>query len=211
MVEIVPYSLGQRVAFYRKKLKLSAEELADRAGQGLSRSIIANLENGRKDDVTVQQLISLAYHLGVSPADLAFDLKSPYKYMEISSAGGRVISAPVWILRDWFGGFIEGDSLGAMLDNEPVESSTSNSEGEIMMYILRGRDKLLTELSDLETQLTILKDKIDDDTHPADYFAAAAERRDILRGELGRVENMLRARGFDMDNTVGVRPVKDHG
>jgi transcriptional regulator with XRE-family HTH domain len=57
--------------------RLSAEELATASGNGLTRSVIANLENGRKDDVTVKQLVALASALDVSPAALVFDIHRP--------------------------------------------------------------------------------------------------------------------------------------
>jgi transcriptional regulator with XRE-family HTH domain len=60
-------SIGLNVAKYRKVAKISAEELAVKAGRGLTRSIIANLENGRKSDLGVNQLIAVADVLGVAP------------------------------------------------------------------------------------------------------------------------------------------------
>lgn len=70
-------SIGQQVARYRKAAKMSGEELAEKAGEGLTRSVIANLENGRKDDVTVTQLMALAKALHVPPALLVADVFDP--------------------------------------------------------------------------------------------------------------------------------------
>lgn len=70
-------SIGLNVARYRKAEGLSAAELSEKAGEGLSRSVIANLENGRKDDVTVKQLVALANALRVPPATLVADLFDP--------------------------------------------------------------------------------------------------------------------------------------
>jgi len=69
--------IGKNLARYRKAEGLSAAELAEKVGEGLSRSVIANLENGRKDDITVRQLIALANVLRVPPAVLVVDLFSP--------------------------------------------------------------------------------------------------------------------------------------
>lgn len=74
--EVVP-SIGQNIARYRKAEGLSAAELADKTGEGLTRSVLANLENGRKDDVTVKQLMALANALRVPPAFLIADLFDP--------------------------------------------------------------------------------------------------------------------------------------
>ncbi|MGK0715029.1 helix-turn-helix domain-containing protein [Leucobacter sp. W1153] len=70
-------ALGLNIARYRKAEGLSAAEVADRAGEGLSRSIIANLENGRKNDLSLRQLISVAKVLRVPPVALAVDLFAP--------------------------------------------------------------------------------------------------------------------------------------
>lgn len=70
-------SIGRQLARYRKAAKLSGEELAEKAGAGLTRSVIANLENGRKNDVTVTQLMALAAALHVPPALLIADVFAP--------------------------------------------------------------------------------------------------------------------------------------
>lgn len=69
--------IGLNIARYRKAEGLSASELAEKVGEGLTRSVIANLESGRKDDVTVKQLVALANALGVPPACLVVDLFDP--------------------------------------------------------------------------------------------------------------------------------------
>lgn len=54
---------------------LSAAKLADRTfdiGYGISRSVVADLETGRKKSIDVAELLVLAAALGVSPAQLVF-------------------------------------------------------------------------------------------------------------------------------------------
>lgn len=68
--------IGQMVARYRKERKQSAAELARRSG--ISRDVIANLENGRKRDVTVSELFALASGIEVSPMALIADLSRPF-------------------------------------------------------------------------------------------------------------------------------------
>lgn len=69
--------IGLNIARYRKAEGLSASELSDKVGEGLTRSVIANLENGRKEDVTVKQLIALAVTLRVPPVALVVDYFDP--------------------------------------------------------------------------------------------------------------------------------------
>ncbi|MBY6412893.1 helix-turn-helix domain-containing protein [Rhodococcus sp. BP-252] len=54
---------------------LSAAKLADRThdiGYGISRSVVADLENGRKKSLDISELLVLAAALGVSPAQLVY-------------------------------------------------------------------------------------------------------------------------------------------
>lgn len=54
---------------------MSAAKLADRTeeiGYGISRSVVADLETGRKKSIDVPELLVLAAALGVSPAQLVF-------------------------------------------------------------------------------------------------------------------------------------------
>lgn len=69
--------VGLNIARYRKVERLSAADLAERAGEGLTRSVIANLENGRKDDLSLKQLLALARALRVPPTFLVVDMFSP--------------------------------------------------------------------------------------------------------------------------------------
>ena len=62
---------------YRKERGLSAQKLADRCGElgyDVPRSVIANLENGRRDSVSLAQLHILAAALEVAPALLVAPL-----------------------------------------------------------------------------------------------------------------------------------------
>lgn len=70
-----PDTIGRNVARYRKLLKLSAADLAEKVG--MTRSVIANLENGRKDDVSVSQLMAISKALGVPPVAILTDVHRP--------------------------------------------------------------------------------------------------------------------------------------
>lgn len=63
-------AMGRRIAYFRKERGISAAELAERAGAGLTRSVIANLENGRKSDLSVQQLFAIADTLNAPASSL---------------------------------------------------------------------------------------------------------------------------------------------
>jgi len=57
---------------------MTAEELATAAGQGLTRSVIANVESGRKRDLPSAQVVAIAWALTISPVLLLVDLSRPY-------------------------------------------------------------------------------------------------------------------------------------
>ena len=74
-------SIVARVASEVRRLRgkdhsaLSAAKLADRTvdfGWGISRSVVADLETGRKKSLDVSELLILAAALGVSPAQLVY-------------------------------------------------------------------------------------------------------------------------------------------
>lgn len=110
--------IGTNVARYRKAEGISAAELAERAGEGLTRSVIANLENGRKDDITVRQLMAISHALHVPPVLLVADVFNPgreskyplpdYETATLDLASKEVVKKPGLNrnadLIPWFGG-----------------------------------------------------------------------------------------------------------
>lgn len=64
-----------RVQREKRRPKMSAQELSDRCsdlGYAIPRSVLTNLENGRRETVTVAELLVLAAALGVPPLLLVF-------------------------------------------------------------------------------------------------------------------------------------------
>lgn len=71
--------VGERIGSIRKAKtpRVSAQALSDTYagfGYAIPRSVIANLENGRRDDVSVAELMVLGRALGVPPALLVFSV-----------------------------------------------------------------------------------------------------------------------------------------
>ena len=66
-------AVASQVRQYRRERKMSGQKLCDKmAGLGLEfpRSVLANLESGRRGTVSVAELIIFAQALDVAPADL---------------------------------------------------------------------------------------------------------------------------------------------
>lgn len=96
--------IGQRLSRYRRIAGLSARELSERCGYGLTRGVIANIESGRKTDISVDQLIALSAALGIPPAALALPLDEPYRFVRLTDGSeGRHAMRAVRAM-DWFNG-----------------------------------------------------------------------------------------------------------
>lgn len=110
--------VASRVREVRKKRGWSAQRLAEelgRAGLKWDRSIVANLESGRRANVSVEELLTLAYVLDVAPVHLLVPLD-----------GGAYSVTPSWVVlngsvvREWIRG------------NSPLPSSNAkNYFGEV--------------------------------------------------------------------------------
>lgn len=163
--------------------------------------MIANLENGRKDDLTVRQLMALAFALGRSPVDLLFSLDSPYAPVEVSREDGEAVLAPEWLAYGWFRGDLTlsetrphyADGRERLFDifEDPALVQTRNR-------LLQQRDQLLQREENLAVQLTSAEDP--------KAFAWVTETADGLRDQLTRVraelftlERELRQTGINID------------
>lgn len=95
--------IGRRISAFRKREGLSAQDLAD--DSGMSRSVIANIETGRREDITVTELMALSRVLRVPPVAILFDVTRPLAPVPPSSDGQPDIMPMRTIdLVDWFAG-----------------------------------------------------------------------------------------------------------
>lgn len=76
--------VGRRLARYRKRANLTAEQLAERIpNPDITRGVIANIESGRKRDLTSTELALIASGLDVSPIALLVDMNDPFAVVDI--------------------------------------------------------------------------------------------------------------------------------
>ncbi|MGW8374239.1 helix-turn-helix domain-containing protein [Streptomyces sp. ODS28] len=95
-------TIAGEVFRYRRNQGLSAQALSDRCterGMPIPRAVISNLENGRRTNVSVAELLVLAAALDVPPAALAF----PVGYTETTEALPDAPVPPFEAVR-WFAG-----------------------------------------------------------------------------------------------------------
>jgi hypothetical protein len=80
---------------------MSAQDLSNAVGGVVSRGVIANIENGRKRDLTVDELILLSWALAIPPVALALPLDKPNQF--ISLRGGQTPTATrAFDVVNWF-------------------------------------------------------------------------------------------------------------
>lgn len=80
MVENVE-TVGERIRRFRQMNKLSAQKLADQTG--LTRSIVANIESGRRSDLMFSELIALSDALRVPVAAIVYPVEKPYSLVSV--------------------------------------------------------------------------------------------------------------------------------
>jgi transcriptional regulator with XRE-family HTH domain len=76
--------IGERVANYRRLAGLTAQQLSDKLGGAMTRGVIANIETGRKTDLTLDQVIALAWALDVPFVALALPLDKPFHWLTLA-------------------------------------------------------------------------------------------------------------------------------
>ncbi len=96
-------AVGQRVAEYRRKRGLTAQQLSDelkaQLGLDMKRTVIGGLESGVRKAVTLTEIMGLAYVLRVSPLLLLFPVGTEDT---IEVLPGR--SVDTWAAAKWFSG-----------------------------------------------------------------------------------------------------------
>jgi transcriptional regulator with XRE-family HTH domain len=95
-------TIAQRVKELRRKRGWSAAQLAEQLrGVGLDwdRNIVANLETGRRANVSVSELLALAQVLTVAPMHLLVPLDNEQPYQVTPTQ-----AEPAWVVRGWIAG-----------------------------------------------------------------------------------------------------------
>jgi transcriptional regulator with XRE-family HTH domain len=118
--------VAREVRRYRQMRGLSAQQLADRTadlGMPIQRSVLANLESGRRTTVTVAELLVLSAALTVAPVLLVF----PVGREAVSSFLPNE-SASTWSAARWFGGSGDLPSGEEPSYRAPVELSSEHDD-----------------------------------------------------------------------------------
>jgi hypothetical protein len=190
--------VAREVRRYRESQqpKMSAQQLADRTaelGMPIPRSVLANLESGRRETVSVAEVLVLAAALGVAPIELI----SPVGFdQQTEMLPGREMD-PLSAMR-WFTGELKLDITGAATTlRQPGTAEQSST------YLVEYHDELINRLrtqeADAARALADARAEGADDRAlgEARYKISAAEEwRDFIREPLRRVRAEMRDRGM---------------
>ncbi|QRY39432.1 helix-turn-helix transcriptional regulator [Microbacterium hominis] len=90
-------SIGRRVAAYRRIAGMTAEQLADAVGNGMTRTAVAKLENGHRVEVSTELLVQLAWALQVPPLVLLLPVEDPQAYISVGDTKDSMEGLGYWI------------------------------------------------------------------------------------------------------------------
>jgi transcriptional regulator with XRE-family HTH domain len=100
--------IGRRIARYRKMNRWSARQLAENTDGALTRDTIANIENGRRSNISLEQFLAIALALRVPPVALLIDLQHPLEPSGIQFPGAAPApleqTAPQIAVAAWLSG-----------------------------------------------------------------------------------------------------------
>ena len=190
--------IAREVRRYRedRQPKMSMQQLADRTaelGMPIPRSVLANLESGRRETVSAAEVLVLAAALDVAPIELVcpvgFDKQT-------EMLPGRMMD-PLAAMR-WFTGELKLDVT------EPVSTLREPGPGEqSSTYLLEYHDELIGRLRTQEAEarraVADAASQGDDERarHEAEYrMMAVSEWRAFIREPLRRTRAEMRERGM---------------
>jgi len=151
-------ALANGIRRYRQERRMSTQQLADRTaelGMPIQRSVLANLENGRRGSVSVAELLILAAALGAAPIDLLYPVGLEE---QIEMLPGRMADSLGVV--SWFCGDLKLD-----LADESTALRMPGAGEESNIYLIRYHIGLLDRLRAHEPEAARAR---------ADAFAAVA-------------------------------------
>lgn len=180
--ERLAVQIGARVRQLRERpdWKMSAQALADRTaelGHELKRSVIANIESGRRANITVADLIVLAAALRVPPAMLVFPIGSESKTEVLPDVWVNTVDAVRW--------FDAAESR--LTEPDSVEAEIAERWAYTKMAMYEKHADLLNQVATYRDWLT--RRPSDDRIHGA--RAEAVQELEILRSDMESLGYLL--------------------
>lgn len=193
---------------------MSAQQLADRCaqlGMPIARSVLANLESGRRTSITLPEILILARALGVSPLTLCIPVGAVDTYLPTP---GEQLDP--WDAAKWFTGEapFPGEVPGALppsmaknvgaADKEYAQrfndmSGIFRHHDAYAYQVLKARDGLLKDQEDVATQAQLGAD------NPLGERLLEASAENLARAEerLLELRRILRSSGLEVLPPLG--------
>lgn len=189
-------TIARQVRHYRQERGLSAQQMADRLaelGLPVQRAVLANLENGRRGNVTIAEVLALAKVLKVPPILLLFPIGQSESIEALPDQ--RV---PTWEAAKWFMGedmlspnrqYYEGDHLvSAEVFAEDLDAW---EKGAVPVRIYRQHDSLSREWR--HATAGAKQDRLKAEQATNDEVRASYERAaEVQERDVRRVEDQIR-------------------
>lgn len=176
---------------------MSAQQLADKTdelGMPIARSVLANLESGRRETVSVAEVLVLAAALGVSPIELMCPVGFDEQTEMLPGRMMDPLAAMRWFTGEW--------KLDLAADGTLVMRTPGTAE-QSSTYLVEYHDELINRLRTQEADAA--RAIADAGVEGADDRArteavyrmnSVEEWRDFIREPLRRVREEMRDRGM---------------
>lgn len=179
--------IGQRVAYFRKRIGtkgITAQALANRCadlGHPLHRAVIAKLEKGLRQSVTVADLVVLANALGVSPTALVIPID---RAATVEILPGEKV--PAYEALTWF----TGERRQAW-----ASKTAGSSEDFALVDAYRAHERCVADWQRQSEQVARWASEIAQDPSAEARVKWAATMADGAERELRRIRGELRRAG----------------
>lgn len=177
---------------------MSAQDLADeteRLGLPIGRSVLANLENGRRTTLSVAELLVLARALRVPPLVLLFPIG---QVEEVELPPGDKVTT--WIASQWFAGEVlipDREEFESQFDDSPLLSEPITGPYAPIAYY-RHHEELVSEWSRAKHDARRARQGAETTTDQEERESASAradtQEREAIRieREIARLRNEMR-------------------
>jgi transcriptional regulator with XRE-family HTH domain len=180
--------IGENVRAIRKARRLSTQKLSELCtgvGYAVPRNTIVNLETGRKESLSVQELVAIALALDTPPVMLLYSLD---RDVEIAPGEPRNPFHAV----EWFSGRWSAAAASELTDSDRLVAPH--------LQILRD----YVERADQARQSAAIIDAVAGDPQAAGIRTEAQERLDWLMGQMSKLRGVLREEGIQPPELPGL-------
>lgn len=192
-------SVAREVRRHRQAQGLSAQQLADRCaqiGMPIQRSVLANLESGRRTTVTIAEVLVLAHALNVPPGVLMFPVGYDQSVEVLPGSWTEPYFAVEWLAgRAFFSHDASGDFFDTPLGLTRIHQDAAND----LRRAIQAKGQAMYELS----RLTVQHEK---DQSTYDALLAEANR---VRGRLNAIADAAK-NGEEYDFREGEQLAERH-